>query len=104
MSIGFVQEVDDILTLTVIGNPKDINYEMGFKDPDEIMWYVKGSGSKVQDFRIDIAGRHYLFVTNKSETEELRATIMLRRPDPDNPDPVDPDPDEPDPNEGVGED
>ena len=104
MSIGFVQEVDDVLTLTVVGNPEDINYEMGFKDPNEIMWYVKASGAKMQNFRVDIAGRHYLFVTNKSETEELCADIMLRRPDPDNPDPVVPDPDEPDPDEEVEED
>lgn len=79
VSSGFRQSVGDWVTLTVSGTPEDIEYEMGIKDPDEIMWYVLGSGVTMQKFDIVMDGRHYLYIMNTSEDKELRAAITLIR-------------------------
>lgn len=79
MSSGFRQDEGEYVTLTVDGTPVDIDYEMGIKDPEDIMWYVEGSDSTSQKFDIEISGRHYFYVTNLSETEELRADVSLIR-------------------------
>lgn len=79
VSGGFRHSVGDYVVLTVVGEPDDIEYEMGIKDPDCIMWYVEGSGVTCQKFDIVMDGRHYLYIYNKSEEEELRAEITLVR-------------------------
>lgn len=79
VSAGFRQNVGDSVTLTVVGTPEDIEYEMGIKDPENIMWYVEGSDSTSQKFDIVLDGRHYLYVMNRSEEEELRADVTLIR-------------------------
>lgn len=79
VSAGFRQNVGDYVTLTVDGEPEDIEYEMGIKDPENIMWYVEGSGATVQKFDIVLDGRHYLYVKNLSEEEELHAAVTLIR-------------------------
>ena len=79
VSAGFKQDVGDFVTLTVVGTPDDIEYEMGIKDPECIMWYVLGSGDTYQRFDIEIKGRHYFYVKNLSEEEELHAEIGLIR-------------------------
>ena len=79
MSSGFNQEVGDNVCVTVQGQPEDINYQMGLKDPDNIMWYVDGSGKIHQDFTIGIKGRHYFFVTNLSEEEYLDIEAAIVR-------------------------
>lgn len=81
MSTGFTQGIGDKVTATVVGTPDDIDYEMGLKDPKQIMWYVEGSGATMQEFEIEIKGRHYFFVSNLSETEELHVvTTIIRTP------------------------
>lgn len=88
MSTGFTQGVGDTVTATVVGTPDDIDYQMGIKDPEQIMRYVEGQGTCCHDFAIEIKGRHYFFVINKSETEELHVEVsIIRTPAP----PVDPD-------------
>lgn len=79
VSGGFRQSAGDYVVLMVVGEPDDIEYEMGIKDPDCIMWYVEGSGDTHQRFDIVMDGRHYLYIYNKSEEEELRADITLNR-------------------------
>lgn len=79
VSGGFRQSVGDYVVLTVVGEPDDIDFEMGIKDPDNIMWYVEGSGDMHQRFDIVMDGRHYFYIYNKSEEEELRADITLNR-------------------------
>ena len=79
MSSGFVQEVGDNVCVTVQGTPEDVNYRTGLKDPDDIMWYVEGSGKIHQDFTIGIKGRHYFFVSNQSEEEDLDIEAAIVR-------------------------
>ncbi|MBD5487447.1 MAG: M56 family metallopeptidase [Lachnospiraceae bacterium] len=79
VSSGFRQSVGDYVTLTVSGDPDYIEYEMGIKDPDCIMWYVEGTASTAQRFDIVMNGRHYFYIYNKSEEEELCADIGLIR-------------------------
>lgn len=79
VSTGFNQKVDDIVTIVVDGTPDDLEYQMGIKDPKAIMWYVEGSGRVSQDFVIQKKGRHYFFVYNPSETEDLEVTAYIIR-------------------------
>lgn len=79
MSTGFKQEIGDTVTAAVVGTPDDVEYDMGIKDPEQIMRYVEGQGSTKHDFTIEIKGRHYFFVENKSETEELHVEVALIR-------------------------
>ena len=79
VSSGFQQEEGDWVTLTVVGTPDDIEYEMGIKDPDDIMWYVMGTADTMQKFNIVMDGRHYFYLMNTDEERELRAEISLMR-------------------------
>lgn len=79
VSSGFRQSVGDYVLLSVAGTPDDIEYEMGIKDPDEIMWYVLGSDTTAQKFDIVMDGRHYLYIMNTSEDTDLYADITLIR-------------------------
>lgn len=79
VSSGFRQSVGDYVSLMVSGDPADIEYEMGIKDPDCIMWYVLGSATTAQRFDIVMNGRHYFYIYNLSEEEELCADITLNR-------------------------
>ena len=79
MSSGFVQEVGDNVCVTVQGTPESLNYQMGLKDPEDIMWYVEGFGKIHQDFTIGIKGRHYFFVTNLSEQADLDIEAAIVR-------------------------
>lgn len=78
MTSGFSQEVGDTVTVTTVGSPSDIKYQMGIKDPDQIMRYVEGTGSFKHDFGITIKGRYYFFATNMDGSRELnvRATVI----------------------------
>ena len=78
MSSGFRQYVGDWILVEVNGTPEDVPYETGIKDPKAIMWYTEGEGTTNFAFLVDIKGRHYFFVTNKSETEELHVEVDIR--------------------------
>lgn len=79
VSTGFRQKAGDYWTLSVVGTPTDIEYEMGFKDPDDIMWYVLGSDVTSQKFVLSMDGRHYVYMMNTDEERELRAEVALIR-------------------------
>jgi len=78
MTSGFSQEVGDSVTVTTVGSPSDIKYQMGIKDPDQIMRYVEGSGDRSYTFAITIKGRYYFFATNMDSSRELniKATVI----------------------------
>lgn len=79
VSTGFRQKAGDYWTLLVVGTPTDIEYEMGFKDPDDIMWYVLGSDVTSQKFTLTMDGRHYVYMMNTDEERELHAEVALVR-------------------------
>lgn len=78
MSSGFSQEVGDSVSILSVGSPSDIRYQMGIKDPNQLMRYVEGSGDISHAFSISIKGRYYFFVTNldSSRTLDAKATII----------------------------
>lgn len=79
VSTGLSQEIGDIVSIVCVGDPDTIEYQMGLKDPKFVMWYVEGSGKINQDFEIDLKGRHYFFVSNLSETEDLNIDAVIVR-------------------------
>lgn len=79
VSIGFNQQVGDEVVIVVYGTPDDLEYEMGIKDPKALMRYVTGSGMVHHDFLIDRKGRHYFYVYNPSETEQLAVEAYIFR-------------------------
>lgn len=76
---GISQSAGDTVTVTTVGSPSNIRYQMGLEDPNMIMRYVEGSGSLKHDFSITINGTYYFFVTNKSSSERLDITATLIR-------------------------
>lgn len=79
VSNGMDIEEGTIVSVTVEGDPDDIVYWTGLKDPYETMWYVEGSGKVVQLFTIEISGVHYFFVYNRSMTESLDIEAVIVR-------------------------
>lgn len=77
MSSGFDVKIGDKMTGTVVGTPEDIEYETGIKDGRDIMYYTTASGTVCFEFKVDVKGRHYFFVTNLSETEELHVEASV---------------------------
>lgn len=78
MTSGFNESVGNVVTATTVGSPSDVKYEMGIKDPNELMRYVEGTGTMAHDFKITIEGRYYFFMTNLDSSRKLhiKATVM----------------------------
>lgn len=77
VSAGFKLYEDGNAAVLIVGTPDDVDYEYGLKDPDAIMWYVEGVDASAHEFTIRQDGRHYFYVTNLSETEELHIEATL---------------------------
>lgn len=77
MTSGFKKYEGDEVAVAVKGMPDDVEYEYGVKDPDAIMWYIQDDGVSSHTFTIQQDGRHYFFVTNLSETEELHIDATI---------------------------
>lgn len=77
MSSGFDVKIGDMMTATVVGTPRDLEYESGIKDGKDIMNYTTGSGTIAYEFKVTVRGRHYFYVTNPSETEELHVEASV---------------------------
>lgn len=78
MTSGFNEDVGNTVSVMTVGSPSDIQYQMGIKDPNELMRYVEGTGTMSHDFSITIKGRYYFFITNLSNSTKLhiKATVM----------------------------
>lgn len=79
MTSGFKKYEGDEVAVAITGTPDDVDYKYGIKDPDAIMWYVEDSGVSVHEFTIKQDGRHYFYVTNLSETEELHIEVTIHK-------------------------
>ena len=75
---GMHQSAGDSVYVSTVGTPSNITYQMGLKDPQQIMRYVQGSGSFSHNFAITIDGTFYFFVTNMSSstTLDIKATVI----------------------------
>lgn len=78
MTSGFSKEVGSSVVITTIGDPDDIKYQMGIKDPNELMRYAEGTGYISHEFSIKIDGRYYFFVTNldSSRNIQVKGTVI----------------------------
>lgn len=79
VSTGFSQVVGDSVSILAVGSPSDIKYQMGIKDPDQLMRYAEGSGDVSHTFAISIKGRYYFFVTNLDSSRVLDAQATIIR-------------------------
>ena len=79
MSLGYSAEIGEKDHIYVYGDPDDLEYEMGIKDPEAIMWYAEGSGLVKAVFTVKIKGRHYFYVYNKSEDTDLHIEAYIHR-------------------------
>lgn len=71
MTTGFTKDAGSKVTITTVGDPSDIKYQSGVKDPNDLMRYVEGSGDMAYSLDIKISGRHCFFVTNLDSSREL---------------------------------
>lgn len=77
MSGGFSEEEGDQVKIVVVGEPADMTFWTGIKDPDNIMNCVEGNDIVEYTFDIEINGRYYFFVKNLSETQSLIIDAMI---------------------------
>ena len=69
MTMSFHEDAGDKVIATTSGDPSDMRYQMGIKDPKDIMRYVEGSGDMSHSFKVEITGGHCFFVTNLGSSE-----------------------------------
>jgi beta-lactamase regulating signal transducer with metallopeptidase domain len=79
MTSGFRESVGDEVAIAVSGDPNDITYQTGLKDPTETLRYVESEGVVGHTFEIELSGRYYFFVYNLSETEDLDVEATIYR-------------------------
>lgn len=79
MSSGFSEDVGDVITATVVGDPIDMTFETGIKDPDNIMHCAEGSDTIYFEYEVEQDGRYYFFIINSSETEDLHIGAVVTK-------------------------
>lgn len=79
VSTGYRAEVGEKDYIFVYGDPDDVVFWMGLKDPKAKMWYAEGSGMVKMVYTVEIKGRHYFFVYNRSEDTELHVEAYIHR-------------------------
>lgn len=79
MSTGYNALIGEKDAILVIGDPDDVVFWTGIKDPKATLWYVEGSGVVSFVYTVEIKGRHYFFVYNRSEDTQLHIEADIRR-------------------------
>lgn len=79
MSTGYNAAIGERDHLYVFGDPGDIEFETGIKDPKGKMWYTEGTGIVEGIYYVTIKGRHYFYVYNKSEDTTLHIEAYIGR-------------------------
>ena len=79
MSGGFTEAEGNEVSVMVVGDPADIRFQTGLKDPDNIIWYAEGEDVISHLFEIKMSGRYYFFVVNLSETEDLAIDALIAK-------------------------
>lgn len=77
MSGGFTESEGNFVEVRVVGDPKDVSYQTGIKDPDNIMNYVEGNDIVDFTYEVPVNGRYYFFVVNLSKTESLHINALI---------------------------
>lgn len=91
MTSGFKVKTGDRMSAMVVPTPDDIEYETGFKDGKDIMHCVLITGINGVVYTVEDDGRHYFYITNPSETEELHieASVIVSHKE-EEPEPTEP--------------
>lgn len=77
MTMSFSENVGDSVIATTSGDPSDIKYQMGVKDPKDLMRYVEGTGYMSHKFKVEKAGGHCFFATNLGSRElNVEGTVI----------------------------
>ena len=79
MSTGYNALYGEKDLIVVYGDPIDVVFWTGIKDPKATLWYVEGSGMVDLVYTIEIKGRHYFFVYNRSLDTELHIEAYIHR-------------------------
>lgn len=79
MSTGYNALYGEKDVIVVYGDPDDVVFWTGIKDPKAKLWYAEGSGLVNAVFYVEIKGRHYFFVYNRSEDTELHIEAYIFR-------------------------
>ena len=69
MTTSFHRDSGDKVRAMTSGDPEDMKYQMGIKDPNDLMRYVEGSGTMSHEFDVSITGRYCFFVINLGNKE-----------------------------------
>lgn len=72
MTYGFLKDAGSSIVITVVGEPDDIGYQMGVRDPNELMRYVEGGGYLSYDFSVTEHGEYCFLVTNLDSSRDLQ--------------------------------
>ncbi len=68
----FSKEADDMISIMIVGEPDDISYQMGIRDPNELIRYVDGRGHLSYGFSVTEHGEYCFFVTNLDSSRDLQ--------------------------------
>lgn len=79
VSVGYNALFGEKDHIYVEGDPEDVVFWTGIKDPKAKMWYAEGSGLVFTVFTVEIKGRHYFFVYNRSEDTQLHVEANIYR-------------------------
>lgn len=79
MSTGYNALIGERDHIYVYGDPDDIVFWTGIKDPKAKLWYAEGSCAVATVFTVEIKGRHYFFVYNRSEDTGLYVDAYIFR-------------------------
>lgn len=77
MTSGFKVKTGDKMTATIVPTPDDLEYETGFKDGRDIMHCVFTTGTETIIYTVDEGARHYFYISNPSETEDLHVEAVV---------------------------
>lgn len=80
VSAGFKQVVDDKVRIVVFGTPEEMEYQMGVMDPKLTMWYVEGNDMLAMKYTVEIKGKHWFYVTNLNDDDDLHVEAYIFRP------------------------
>lgn len=74
MTHGFLKDAGSLIVITVVGESDDICYQMGVRDPNELIRYVEGRGYLSYDFSVTEHGEYCFLVTNLDSSRDLQIT------------------------------
>lgn len=74
MTHGFLKDAGSLIVITVVGESDDIWYQMGVRDPNELIRYVEGRGYLSYDFSVTEHGEYCFLVTNLDSSRDLQIT------------------------------